>query len=162
MGGGPRVVINTAAFHARVRGSVLSLGGLEETQMFLPHPRVKHSYLSSLFRTKKIPVEMIKRLWQMFSWSNNSSCNMFIFINKHMFASYFIIIFYQLCEKSIRHTCLQIFYVLIVGFHFNQWSFYLWHYNWFTKRQCYRRCMSISPRLHNNEFIQDIHVLFCT
>ena len=28
------------AFHARVRGSVPSLGGLKETKMFLPHPRV--------------------------------------------------------------------------------------------------------------------------
>ena len=40
-GGGPRVVVSTAAFHARVRGSVPSLGGLKETKMFLPHPRVK-------------------------------------------------------------------------------------------------------------------------
>ena len=35
-GGGPRVVVNTAAFHARVRGSVPGLGGLKETKMFLP------------------------------------------------------------------------------------------------------------------------------
>ena len=27
MGGGPRVVVSTAAFHARVRGSVPGLGG---------------------------------------------------------------------------------------------------------------------------------------
>ena len=32
LGGGPRVVISTAAFHARVRGSVSSLGGLKETK----------------------------------------------------------------------------------------------------------------------------------
>ena len=31
-GGGPRVVVSTAAFHARVRGSVLGLGGLKETK----------------------------------------------------------------------------------------------------------------------------------
>ena len=31
-GGGPRVVVSTAAFHARVRGSVLGLGGLKETE----------------------------------------------------------------------------------------------------------------------------------
>ena len=43
-GRGPyRVVVSTAAFHARVRGSVPSLGGLKETKMFLPHPRVKVS-----------------------------------------------------------------------------------------------------------------------
>ena len=41
LGGGPRVVVSTAAFHARVRGSVPGLGGLKETKMFLPHPRVK-------------------------------------------------------------------------------------------------------------------------
>ena len=40
-GGGPRVVVSTAAFHARVRGSDPGLGGLKETKMFLPHPRVK-------------------------------------------------------------------------------------------------------------------------
>ena len=32
-GGGPRVVVNTAAFHARVRGSVPGLGGLKETKI---------------------------------------------------------------------------------------------------------------------------------
>ena len=31
MGGGPRVVVSTAAFNARVRGSVPGLGGLKET-----------------------------------------------------------------------------------------------------------------------------------
>ena len=31
-GGGPRVVFSTAAFHARVRGSVPGLGGLKETK----------------------------------------------------------------------------------------------------------------------------------
>ena len=30
--GGPRVVVSTAAFHARVRGSVPGLGGLKETK----------------------------------------------------------------------------------------------------------------------------------
>ena len=47
-GGGPRVVVSTAAFHARVRGSVPGLGGLNETKMFLPHPRVKVSIVGSL------------------------------------------------------------------------------------------------------------------
>ena len=47
-GGGPRVVVSTAAFHARVRGSVPGLGGLKETKMFLPHPRVKVSIVESL------------------------------------------------------------------------------------------------------------------
>ena len=47
-GRGPRVVVSTAAFHARVRGSVPGLGGLKETKMFLPHPRVKISIVGSL------------------------------------------------------------------------------------------------------------------
>ena len=48
LGGGPRVVVSTAALHARVRGSVPGLGGLKETKMFLPHPRVKVSIVGSL------------------------------------------------------------------------------------------------------------------
>ena len=48
LGGGPRVVVSTAAFHARVRGSVPGLGGLRETKLFLPHPRVKVSIVGSL------------------------------------------------------------------------------------------------------------------
>ena len=41
-------MVSTAAFHARVRGSVPGLGGLEETKLFLPHPRVKVSIVGSL------------------------------------------------------------------------------------------------------------------
>ena len=41
-------MVSTAAFHARVRGSVPGLGGLKETKMFLPHPRVKVSTVGSL------------------------------------------------------------------------------------------------------------------
>ena len=47
-GGGPRVAVSTAAFHAGVRGSVPGLGGSKETKMFLPHPRVKVSIVGSL------------------------------------------------------------------------------------------------------------------
>ena len=48
MGGGLRVVVSTAAFHARFPGSVPGLGGFKETKMFLPHPRVKVSIVGSL------------------------------------------------------------------------------------------------------------------
>ena len=41
-------MVSTAAFHARVRGSVPGIGGLKETQMFFPHPRVKVSIAGSL------------------------------------------------------------------------------------------------------------------
>ena len=47
-GRGPRVVVSTTAFHARVRGSVPGLGRLKETKTFLPHPRVKVSIVGSL------------------------------------------------------------------------------------------------------------------
>ena len=47
VGRGPRVVVSTAAFQV-VRGSVPGLGGLKETKMFLPHPRVKVSIVGSL------------------------------------------------------------------------------------------------------------------
>ena len=47
-GGGPRVVVSTAAIHARNRRSVPGLGGLKETKLFLPHPRVKVSIVGSL------------------------------------------------------------------------------------------------------------------
>ena len=48
LGGGPRVVVGTAAFPARVRGSVPGLSGLRETKLFLSHPRVKVSIVGSL------------------------------------------------------------------------------------------------------------------
>ena len=48
VGGGPRVVVSTTAFHAGVRGLVPGLGGLKETKLFLPHPRVKVSIVGSL------------------------------------------------------------------------------------------------------------------
>ena len=41
-------MVSTAAFHASVRGSVPGFGGLKETKMFLPHPRVKVSIVGSL------------------------------------------------------------------------------------------------------------------
>ena len=39
---------SSAAFHARVRGSVPGLGGLKETNLFLPHPLVKLSIVGIL------------------------------------------------------------------------------------------------------------------
>ena len=44
----PRVVVGTAAFHARVRGSISGYGGFKETKMFLLHLRVKVSIVGSL------------------------------------------------------------------------------------------------------------------
>ena len=40
-------MVSTAAFHARVQGSVPGLGGLKETKLFLPHPRVKVSIVGN-------------------------------------------------------------------------------------------------------------------
>ena len=47
VGGSPRVVVSTAAFHARAR-SFPDLAGLKETKMFLPNPLVKLSIVGSL------------------------------------------------------------------------------------------------------------------
>ena len=43
LGVGPMVVVSTAAFHARFRGSFPDLGGLKEAKMLLPPPLVKVS-----------------------------------------------------------------------------------------------------------------------
>ena len=67
-GGGPRVVVSTAAFHARVRGSVPGLGGLKETKMFLPHSRVTLSIVGSL-RDREIACSATDR-----QGSNFESC----------------------------------------------------------------------------------------
>ena len=48
MGGGPRLVVSTAAFHAGVWGLFPGLGGLKKTKMFLPHPLVKLSIVGNL------------------------------------------------------------------------------------------------------------------
>ena len=49
------MVVSTAAFHARARGSVPGLGGLKETKliMFPPHPRVIISIVGS-FREREV------------------------------------------------------------------------------------------------------------
>ena len=76
VGGGPRVVVSTAAFHARVRGSVPGLGGLKETKkMFLPHPRVKVSIVGSL-RDREVACSASDRQGSNFEscvWSTVSS-----------------------------------------------------------------------------------------
>ena len=68
VGGGPWVVVSTAAFHARVRGSVPGLGGLKETKLFLPHPRVKVSIVGSL-RDREVACSVSDR-----QGSNFESC----------------------------------------------------------------------------------------
>ena len=45
---GPGVVVSTAAFHTRLRGSFPGLGGLKETKMFRLHSLVKLSIVGSL------------------------------------------------------------------------------------------------------------------
>ena len=67
-GGGPRVVASTAALHARVRGSIPGLGGLKETKMFLPYPRVKDLIVGS-FRDREVACSASDR-----QGSNFESC----------------------------------------------------------------------------------------
>ena len=47
------VLVSTAAFHARVQGSVPGLAGLKETKKILPHPRVKVSIVMSASVTER-------------------------------------------------------------------------------------------------------------
>ena len=61
-------MVSTAAFHARVRGSVPGLGGLKETKLFLPHPRVKVSIVGSL-RDREVACSVSDR-----QGSNFESC----------------------------------------------------------------------------------------
>ena len=57
-------MVSTAAFHARVRGSVPGLDGLKETKMFLPHPRVKRSILGSLCDREVACSTSDRRVWR--------------------------------------------------------------------------------------------------
>ena len=61
-------MVSITAFHARVRGSVPGLGGLKETKLFLPHPRVKVSIVGSL-RDQKVACSASDR-----QGSNFESC----------------------------------------------------------------------------------------
>ena len=61
-------MVSTAAFHARVRGSVPGLGGFKETKMFLPHPRVTVSIVGSL-RDREVACSASER-----QGSNFESC----------------------------------------------------------------------------------------
>ena len=67
-GGGPVLLISTAAFHARVRGLFPSLGGFKGTKMFLPHPLVKLSIVGSL-RDREVACSASER-----QGSNFESC----------------------------------------------------------------------------------------
>ena len=74
-GGGPRVVVSTAAFHARVRGSVPGLGGLKETKMFLLHPRVKVSIVGSL-RDREVACSASDRQGQISNPVSGGQCHL--------------------------------------------------------------------------------------
>ena len=74
-------MVSTAAFHSRFRGSVPGrLGGLKETKMFLPHPRVKVSIMGSL-RDREVACSASDRQGSNFEscvWrtvSSQSSCH---------------------------------------------------------------------------------------
>ena len=74
-GGGSKVVVGTAAFHARFRGSVPGLGGLKEAKLFLPHSRVKLSTVGSL-RDREVACSASDRQgsnFESFDWRTVSS-----------------------------------------------------------------------------------------
>ena len=64
-GEGPRLVVSTAAFHARPQGSVPGFGGLKETKMFLPHSPVDPQVISepTLDHPRMIHDLFLSHLW---------------------------------------------------------------------------------------------------
>ena len=81
MGGGPRVGVSTAAFHARVRGSVPGLGGLKETMLFLPHPRVKVSIVGRLSsQSAHHPQEVLLAQFSLYVHKGGLKPDSFIFL----------------------------------------------------------------------------------
>ena len=68
-------MVSTAAFHARVRGSVPGLGGLKETKMFLPHPRVKLSIVGSL-RDREVACSASDRQGSNFESVSGGQCHL--------------------------------------------------------------------------------------
>ena len=70
-------MVSTAAFYARVRGSVPGPSGLKETKMFLPHPHVKLSIVGSL-RDREVSCSALDRQGSNFEscvWRSHSSHN---------------------------------------------------------------------------------------
>ena len=108
VGGGPGVVVSTAAFHARDRGSVLGLGGLKETKLFLPHPRVKVSIVGSL-RDREVacrpPVEFRVSGGRLKSFYGSYICEILIQEEIHQFI-YAAVVTYAIFDKPIQAaTC---------------------------------------------------------
>ena len=68
VGGGPRVVVSPAAFHARVRGSVPGLGGLKETKNVSSPSTFEVSIVGS-FRDQEVACSASER-----QGSNFESC----------------------------------------------------------------------------------------
>ena len=62
-------MVSTAAFHARARGPVPGYGGLKETKMFLPHPRVKKLNIVGSLRDREVACSVSDR-----QGSNFESC----------------------------------------------------------------------------------------
>ena len=54
VGGDPKVVVSTAAFHAGVRGLFLGLCSLKEAKMFLPHPLEKKLSIVGSLRDREV------------------------------------------------------------------------------------------------------------
>ena len=68
-----RVVVNTAG----VRGSVPGLGGLKETQISLPHPRVKLSIVGSI-RDREVACSASDRQGRISNSVYVGQCHLFI------------------------------------------------------------------------------------
>ena len=115
MGGGPRVLESTAAFHARVRGSVPGLGGLKETKWFLPHPRAKVSIVGSL-RDREVACSASDRQALYFEscvWRTVSSQS------SHHPQEVLLAQFSPYVHKGgLKHDSFQLFFKIIAYFYF--------------------------------------------
>ena len=70
-------MVSTAAFHARVWGSVPGLGGFKEIKMFLPHPRVKVSIVGSL-HDREVACSALARRARMSNPVSGGQCHLTI------------------------------------------------------------------------------------
>ena len=68
-------MVSTAAFHAKVRGSVPGLGGLKKNKMFLTHPRVKLSIVGSL-RDREVACSSLDRKGSNLNPESGGQCHL--------------------------------------------------------------------------------------
>ena len=127
LGGGPRVVVGTAAFHDSIRGSVPGLGGLKEAEMFLPHPLLKLSIVGSL-RDREVACSASDR-----QGSNFECC---VWRECHLI---YLAILRRFSWPSLSYNYVHKGDLKPHSFHFIYfWSLLDCRPNWFSPKKCLR------------------------